>query len=78
MREEVMGSLSKGGTMKKAICFVLFLSLSFIGSLTAQTGARIGLKAGYSLATQYGVAPADNAYMVDTHGRKGFAGGVFV
>lgn len=73
-----MTPLNKGGTMKKAICFVLFLSLSFMGSLHAQTGARLGLKAGYSLATQYGIAPADNTFVVDTHGRNGFAGGVFV
>jgi len=64
--------------MKKAVCFVVFLSLSFIGSLNAQTGVRFGLKAGYSLATQYGIAPADNTFMVDTHGRNGFAGGVFL
>lgn len=64
--------------MKKAVCFVVFLSLSFFGSLNAQTRVRLGFKAGYSLATQYGISPADNAYMVDTHGRNGFAGGMFV
>jgi len=78
MRDEVMSPLNKGGTMKKAIGFVVFLSLSFIGSLNAQTGVRFGLKAGYSLATQYGISPADNTFMVDTQGRNGFAGGVFV
>jgi opacity protein-like surface antigen len=75
---EAMGPLKKGGAMKKTICFVLFLSLSFIGSLEAQTGVRFGLKAGYSLATQYGISPADDTYVVDTQGRNGFAGGVFV
>jgi len=64
--------------MKKTVCLVLFLSLSLIGSLNAQTGARFGWKAGYSLATQYGTSPADNTFMVDTHGRNGFAGGVFL
>ena len=78
MRDEVMSPLNKGGTMKKAIGFAVFLSLSFIGSLNAQTGVRFGLKAGYSLATQYGISPADNTFMVDTQGRNGFAGGVFV
>jgi hypothetical protein len=63
--------------MKKISCLLLFLSLMFIGSLNAQTGVRFGLKAGYSLATQYGISPADNTFMVDTHSRKGFAGGVF-
>ena len=78
MRYEVMGPFNTGGTMKKAVCFVLFLSLSLIGSLNAQTGARFGWKAGYSLATQYGTSPADNTFMVDTQGRNGFAGGVFL
>jgi hypothetical protein len=78
MRDEVMGPFNRGGTMKKAVCFVLFLSLSLIGSLNAQTGARFGWKAGYSLATQYGTSPADNTFMVDTQGRDGFAGGVFL
>ena len=78
MRYEVMGPFNKGGAMKKAVCFVLFLSLSLIGPLNAQTGARFGWKAGYSLATQYGTSPADNTFMVDTQGRNGFAGGVFL
>jgi len=73
-----MGPFNKGGAMKKAVCFVLFLSLSLIGPLNAQTGARFGWKAGYSLATQYGTSPADNTFMVDTQGRDGFAGGVFL
>jgi len=64
--------------MKKAVCFVLFLSLSFIGSLYAQTGVRFGLKAGYSLATQYGTPAADDTYTVATRPRNGFAGGLFV
>ena len=63
--------------MKKFTCFLLFLSFLFLGSVNAQTGVRFGLKAGYSLATQYGITPADNTYIVDTHGRNGFAGGVF-
>jgi len=78
MRYEVMGPFNKGGAMKKPVCFVLFLSLSLIGPLNAQTGARFGWKAGYSLATQYGTSPADNTFMVDTQGRNGFAGGVFL
>jgi hypothetical protein len=63
--------------MKKFICILLFLSFLFLGSVNAQTGVRFGLKAGYSLATQYGITPADNTFMVDTHSRNGFAGGVF-
>jgi hypothetical protein len=55
----------------------LILTFLFLGSVNAQTGVRFGLKAGYSLATQYGITPADNTYMVNTHSRNGFAGGVF-
>jgi hypothetical protein len=63
--------------MKKFTSLLLFLSLLFLGSANAQTGVRFGLKTGYSLATQYGITPADNTLMVDTHSRNGFAGGVF-
>ena len=63
--------------MKKISWLLLFLSFLFIGSVNAQTGVRFGLKAGYSLATQYGITPADNTFKVDSHGRNGFAGGVF-
>jgi hypothetical protein len=63
--------------MKKVIYAVVIISLYFNNSLSAQTGVRFGLKTGYSLATQYGITPADNTFMVDTHSRNGFAGGVF-
>jgi hypothetical protein len=63
--------------MKKITCLLLFLSFLFRGTVNAQTGVRFGLKAGYSLATQYGITPADNTFMVNTHSRNGFAGGVF-
>ena len=61
----------------KKYTFILFVSFLFFGSVNAQTGVRFGLKTGYSLATQYGIAPADNTFKVDTDSRNGFAGGVF-
>ena len=64
--------------VKKFTCLLLLLSFPFGGSINAQTGVRFGLKAGYSLATQYGTSPVDNTYTVDTQSRNGFAGGVFV
>jgi len=64
--------------MKKITCSLLFLAFLFYGSLSAQTGARFGLKAGLSLATQYGITPADDIYKVETSSRKAFAGGIFV
>lgn len=54
------------------------LTLLLNNSLSAQTGARFGFKGGYSMATQYGIASADDKYIVDTRSRHGFAGGVFV
>jgi hypothetical protein len=64
--------------MKKTKCSILLLAILFCGSLSAQTGARFGLKTGFSLATQYGITPADDIYKVKTSSRKAFAGGIFV
>jgi len=64
--------------MKKFTCLSLFLSFLFLGSVNAQTGVRFGLKAGYSLATQYGIKSASDIYKVNTDSRNGFAGCVFV
>jgi hypothetical protein len=64
--------------MKRIACILMIMSLLFIGSVNAQTGVRVGFKAGYSLALQYGITPADNIYTVDSEGRSGFAGGVFL
>jgi hypothetical protein len=64
--------------MRKLTYILLFLALLAGGSVNAQKGLRFGLKAGYSLATQYGISPADNTYTVDTGSRNGFAGGVFL
>jgi len=64
--------------MKKLTFSLLCLAFMIYGSLSAQTGARFGLKSGLSLATQYGITPADDIYKVKTSGRKAYAGGVFV
>jgi hypothetical protein len=64
--------------MKKFTYLLLCISFLFFGSLNAQTGVRFGLKTGYSLALQYGITPAENIYTVDSNGRNGFAGGVFL
>jgi hypothetical protein len=62
----------------KKFTFTLIL-ISFLGFLNvnAQTGVRFGLKTGYNLATQYGITPADNSYIVDSNGRNGIAAGIF-
>ena len=64
--------------MKKLIFLSMIVTLLTSGFVNAQTGVRFGLKAGYSLATQYGITPADNIYTVDSNGRNGFAGGAFL
>jgi len=46
----------------KKFTAILFISFLFIGSVNAQTGVRFGLKAGYSLGTQYGSPPPDNSF----------------
>ena len=64
--------------MKKIVYAMLFSTLLLYSSLSAQTGVRFGFKGGYSLATQYGITPADDIYTVDSDSRNGFAGGVFL
>ena len=64
--------------MKRITCILFFISLLFLGSVNAQTGVRFGLKAGYNLATQYGITPADNTYIVESGSRNGFAGGALL
>lgn len=44
----------------------------------AQTGVRFGFKAGYSLAMQYGIDPADETFTVETSNRNGIAGGILI
>ena len=64
--------------MKKIYYALVFLPLFLNSPLSAQTGARFGLKGGYSLSTQYGITVPDIPYSVDTHYRHGFAGGILV
>lgn len=64
--------------MKKTTCILLLLALISLGTVSAQTGLRFGLKAGFSTALQYGISPADDTYTVETGNRNGFAGGVFL
>ncbi len=54
------------------------LLVMFTVATKAQTGARFGLKGGYSLASQYGTPTTDETLKVETGHRNGFAGGIFV
>jgi hypothetical protein len=60
-----------------SIAFLTFFLFS-IHFLSAQTGIKFGFKAGYSIATQYGIHEPDIPYEVDTDVRHGFAGGAFL
>ena len=64
--------------MKKVIYALVIVIFYFNSSLSAQTGARFGLKGGYSLSTQYGITDPNLPYSVDSHVRHGFAGGLLV
>ena len=57
-------------------CFVLLLIIN--SSLSAQTGIRVGVKGGYSLALQYGITPVDTEYTVSTSSRHAAVGGLFL
>lgn len=62
--------------MKNLSIALLLLSFFWSSSLSAQTGIRFGLKAGYCLATQYGIKASDISYEVDSDPRHGFTGGI--
>lgn len=64
--------------MKKKVFSVMFLTFMLIATVSAQTGVRFGLKTGLSLATQYGIKPANDIYTVETSMRKAFSGGFFL
>src|SRR5210317_11672 len=64
--------------MKKHIYLIVLLFFISNNSLLAQTGAKFGFKAGYSMATQYGIDTPDIPYTVDVSFKHGFAGGIMV
>lgn len=64
--------------MKKQLLASALMSVAFIGFIHGQTGVRFGLKAGYSMATQYGITPAEDIYTIETSTRNGFTGGIFL
>jgi hypothetical protein len=66
--------------MKNLYYFILIVALIQTDFLLAQTKTdlRFGFRAGYSLATQYGIDIPDLDYTVETKYRHGFAGGIIV
>ena len=64
--------------MKKMLytcLFLLFLTNTF---LFAQNGIKFGFRAGYSMATQYGIDEPDIPYTVNVQYRHGFSGGLLM
>jgi len=56
----------------------LLLLLLICNPLSAQKGIRFGVRAGYSMATQYGIIEPDIPYTVDVFYRHGLAGGLLI
>lgn len=64
--------------MKKTLFVLFFISFLIYNNLMAQTGIVFGVKAGYCIATQYGITPADLSYDVSSDARPGFTGGILL
>ena len=64
--------------MKRMLYSCLFLLFLINTSLFAQQGIRFGFRAGYSMATQYGIDEPDIPYTVDVQYRHGFSGGLLM
>lgn len=63
----------------KNLTFILLIGFVLtVSKVDAQTGVRFGFKAGYSLATQYGITPKDNPYSVNSKFKGGFTGGALL
>lgn len=64
--------------MKKLMygCVVVLIAVN--GTLSAQTGVRFGFRAGYSMATQYGITDPSLPYDLVTYYRHGLAGGLLI
>ncbi len=62
--------------MKKTFFIFILLALFNNHPLNAQTGLRVGFKAGSNFATQYGIKPAGLSYDVDSDSRNALTGGI--
>jgi len=64
--------------MKRIVFFFLCLFLLLNESLLAKESVKFGLRAGYSMATQYGILAPDIPYTVDVLYRHGVSGGLLI
>ncbi|MDZ7722620.1 MAG: porin family protein [candidate division KSB1 bacterium] len=56
----------------------ILLLLILHNPVSAQKGVKFGFRAGYSMATQYGILAPDLPYSVDVYYRHGLAGGLLI
>ena len=64
--------------MKRMLVTCIFLLILTNTYLFAQHGIKFGFRAGYSMATQYGIDEPDIPYTVDVQYRHGFSGGLLM
>ncbi len=62
----------------KRMLYACLLGLLLNNVIFAQQGVKFGVRAGYSMATQYGILVPDIPYSVDVHYRHGLAGGLLI
>lgn len=70
--------LNNGVTVTRMLYALLSLLLFQNTFLMAQQGVKFGLRAGYSMATQYGIIEPDIPYDVKVFYRHGLTGGLFI
>ena len=64
--------------MKRMLPACAWLLFSCHSALLAQNGVRFGFRAGYSMATQYGIHEPDIPYTVDVFYRHALGGGLLI
>lgn len=64
--------------MKKILFVLTSMFLLSHNYSTAQTGLEFGFKAGFNIATQYGINQPNIPYDVDSESRKGFTAGIIL
>jgi hypothetical protein len=64
--------------MQRMLYTLLFFLLLINNALFAQNGVKFGVRAGYSMATQYGILAPDIPYTVDVKYLHGLSGGLLI
>ena len=64
--------------MKKILLMLTIMFFLINNIIFSQTGIHFGIKAGYSIGTQYGITPANLPYEVSSEVRNGLTGGILL